>query len=116
MCDYINILVFLVEQADPACEWLAARTEGLVNHLQSGHRQLTEVHQKAQQQKDNTKSPRKSASCHNAGDGEASSLFQGHSISPYPQPPVLHVQTPNHTYQSVYTLAVPGLSTYTSYE
>ena len=117
MCDYINSLVFAVEQADPACEWLAARTEGLVNHLQNCHWQPPEVHQKAQQQKDNTRSPRKSVSHRNAGDGaEASSSFQGHSISLYPWPPVLHVQTLNNVYQSMYTLAVPELSTYTSYE
>ena len=76
-----------------------------------------QVHQKAQQQKDSTKSPRKSASHHNAGDSaESSSSFQGHSMSPYPRPPVLHVQTLNDAYQSTYTLAVPGLSIHTSYE
>ena len=33
MHDHINILVFVVEQADPMHEWLAAHTEVLVNHL-----------------------------------------------------------------------------------
>lgn len=40
------------------------------------------------------------------------------SISPFPQPPLLQVQTPMNTYQSAYTLAVPlaGPSTHGAYE
>lgn len=105
----IIILVFAIDQNDPAREWLAAHTEGLVNHLRNCDCQPSEIRQKAQLQKDNTRSPRKSAA--------AASLFrQPPSISPYPpsQPlaPVIQVQTPFNTYQSAYTLSIPGPSTH----
>jgi hypothetical protein len=95
--------VFAIEQNDSAREWLAARTDVLVNHLRNCDRQLPEVRQKAQLQKENTKSPRKSMTA-----------FQRHNIdleahsTPIPLPPLLQVQTPSNTYQSAYTLAVPG--------
>jgi hypothetical protein len=50
------ILVFAIEQNDPARRWLAARSEGLVNHLRNCDRQPPEVRQKAQLQKENTSS------------------------------------------------------------
>jgi hypothetical protein len=113
----IILSVFAIEQNDPAREWLTARTEVLVNHLRNCFRQPAEVRQKAQLQKDNTKSPKKSTSALRQHGPEASSSFQEprHSISPYPRPPVLQVQTPLDSYQSAYTLAVPGPRTTTTH-
>jgi len=112
--------VFAVAQHSPGREWLAARTEVLINHLRNCERQPPAVCQKAEDHKQSTtvKSPRKSApSRHDFGEGSTSVL----SVSPYARPPVLHVQTPLDGFQSAYMLAVPppssqiGLSNYTQH-
>jgi hypothetical protein len=65
------------------------------------------------------KSPRKTASRRNVGESvETSSSVQGYSVSPYPpsRPPVLHVQTPSDSYQSAFSLTIPGPFMHSSYE
>jgi hypothetical protein len=100
--------VFAVAQHDPRREWLAARTEVLINHLRACERQPPAVRQKAEDHKQlaAARSPKKPAPRHDFGDGGTSI----ESVSPYTRPPVLQVQTPSESYQSAYTLTVPAPS------
>ena len=124
MCNYpndrslpylIQSPVFSVTQNDPACEWLAGRTEGLINHLCHCTYQPQDVRIKAQVHKDSTRSPRQPRYI-TSEEPEASSSSQRQSVSsPYPLP-MLHVRTPSDSHQSAYTLSVSRPPSRASYE
>ena len=102
-----------MEQSSPAREWIAGRTEVLINHLRNCNFQPQDVHTKAQIHKDSTQSPKRP--CYMMAEPEAGSSQRQSTSSPYPLP-MLHVRTPSDSQQSAYTLTVSRPPSRASYE
>lgn len=95
--------------------WCAARTDTLIHHLLNCNLQPQDVYQMALNHKlGKSPSARRTLSHQDFGERIQGSPISSSSMArsssfPYPRPPVFHVQTPSESYQSAYTLTVPGV-------